>query len=82
MYYAKLIDGFPSYAPNPIHYKGYVIGNPPGKILTALGYKPVEYSSMPDFDPKEGHYWAEKWLETDTRIVQSWEQLPIEPIER
>lgn len=82
MKYAKLINNYPAYAPNPIHYKRYIVANPSVKMLTELGYKPVEYSPTPDFDPDTGYYWAEKWYETDTHIIQSWEQLPIEPVER
>ena len=35
MKYAKLIDGYPVYAPNPILHNGVWIGNPPGEIYEA-----------------------------------------------
>lgn len=71
MKYAKLIDNFPAYAPNPILIDGFYISNPPGEFYTELGYKPVVYSDKPS-DPPAGFYWAEHWAEDDTNIVQSW----------
>ena len=71
MRYAKLIDGYPSYAPNPILVDGSYIGNPPGSVYEAEGYKPVVYSDPPS-DPPAGYQWTESWSEGDGNIVQSW----------
>ena len=82
--YAKLIDGYPAYAPNPIVLTEPIeidgIIHPAGATLSLsgaaeshyaqLGYKPVTRSPMPS---KEGFYYTEKWTETDTAIVQEWE---------
>lgn len=71
MKYAKLINGFPAYAPNPILHDGLWYGNPPGEIYEAEGYKPVRYTDPPT-EPGEGYQWSETWSETDTEIVQGW----------
>lgn len=71
MRYAKLVDGFPIYAPNPVLLDGSWIGNPPDKDYKDLGYKPVVYSDKPS-DPPIGYYWTEHWTEDDINIVQSW----------
>ena len=71
MKYAKLINGYPSYAPNPILIDDMYIGNPPGSVYEAEGYKPVVYADQPT-EPGEGYQWVESWSETDTEIVQGW----------
>ena len=71
MKYAKLINNYPSCAPNPILHDGNFIGNPPGSVYEAEGYKPVRYTDPPT-EPGEGYQWSETWSETDTEIVQGW----------
>lgn len=71
MRYAKLIDGYPSYAPNPILIDDMYIGNPPGSVYEAEGYKPVVYADQPSEAPAE-YYWAETWAEEDGNIQQGW----------
>ena len=71
MKYAKLINNFPVYAPNPILVDGAYIGNPPGEVYEAEGYKPVVYSDPPS-DPPAGYQWVESWSEGDGNIVQGW----------
>lgn len=71
MKYAKLINNYPQYAPNPILHNGLWYGNPPGEIYEAEGYKPVVYSEPPR-DAPSGYQWNEAWGETDTEIVQDW----------
>lgn len=71
MIYAKLIDGYPQYAPNPILHDGSYIGNPPGEVYEAEGYKIVTLTPMPE--APSGYYYAETWTETEDAIVQSWE---------
>lgn len=71
MKYAKLINNFPSYAPNPILIDGSYIGNPPDSVYEAEGYKPVRYTDQPE--PLGDGYYMEKWTETETEIVQGWE---------
>ena len=71
MKYAKLIDGFPAYAPNPIKHSGLWYGNPPGSVYEAEGYKPVRYTEPPT-EPGEGYQWSETWSETESEIVQGW----------
>ena len=71
MKYAKLINNYPTYAPNPILHNGSYIGNPPGSVYEAEGYKPVRYTDPPT-EPGEGYQWSETWSETDTEIVQGW----------
>ena len=71
MRYAKLINNSPVYAPNPILVDGSYIGNPPGSVYGAEGYKPVVYSDLPGPAPA-GYQWTESWSEGDGNIVQSW----------
>lgn len=70
MRYAKLVNDFPVYAPNPIVVDGVRIGNPPGEIYMGEGYKPVQYTDQPE---PQGVGWSvETWTETDEAIVQGW----------
>ena len=73
MQYAKLIDGDLILAPNPILVGANYIGNPPGSVYEAEGYKPVVYSDNPG-DPPDGYIWSEMWTEEDEgdEIVQVW----------
>lgn len=71
MKYAKLINGYPSYAPNPILHDGLWYGNPPGTVYEAEGYKPVVYADPPS-DPPAGYRWEETWAEEDGNIQQGW----------
>lgn len=70
MKYAKLINNYPSYAPNPIIHNRQRIGNPPSEVYLAEGYKPVTYTEQPE--PQGIGWWDEVWTETDEAIVQSW----------
>lgn len=78
MTYAKLIDGSIVYAPNPIRHNGLWVGNPPGSVYEAEGYKPVVYTDPPGEAPA-GYQWTETWSEGDGNIVQGWVlvQIPI-----
>lgn len=69
--YAKLVNGYPKYAPNPIRVGDNYVGNPPAYIYLEQGYKPVTYTPMPE--PQEGYYYEEKWVETHDAITQDWE---------
>ena len=71
MRYAKLNDGYPAYAPNPILVGENYLGNPPGSVYEEHGYKPVVYADQPSEAP-EGYYWAETWVEEDGNIQQGW----------
>lgn len=70
MKYAKLINNYPSYAPNPILHDSNYIGNPTNEIYEAEGYKQVEYTNQPE-SPGTG-WWIETWTETKDTIVQGW----------
>ena len=78
MKYAKLIDGSPQFAPNPILVDGNYIGNPPGSVYEGEGYKPVVYAEDPG-DAPDGYRWAERWMETEN-IIQQYFVLEEEPI--
>ena len=71
MRYAKLINSYPQYAPNPFLHDGLWYGNPPGSVYEDEGYKPVVYNDRPT-EPGEGYQWSETWSETETEIVQGW----------
>lgn len=70
MKYAKLINQYPQFAPNPILYAGVRIGNPPAEVLEAEGYKPVRYTEAPAVEP--GFVAVPGWEETTEEIVQMW----------
>ena len=71
MRYAKLINSRLAYAPNPILIDDVYIGNPPGSVYEAEGYKPVVYADQPSEAPA-GYDWAETWAEEDGNIQQGW----------
>lgn len=71
MNYAKLIDGFPVYAPNPILHNGLWYGNPPADVYLAEGYKPVTYTDQPE--PLGVGWWVELWTEDNLNIYNTWE---------
>ena len=68
--YAKFIDGYPSFAPNPILYNDTVIYNASDSIYIELGFMPVVYADMPECD--ENHYPVEHWSMIDNQIEQWW----------
>ena len=81
--YAKLVGGYLEYLRLPVELQSPLIINgvthPAGAHLSTnddaaikeLGYKPVTRSPMPS---KEGFYYTESWTETDTAIMQEWEE--------
>ena len=75
MKYAKLIDSRPQYAPNPILHNGNWIGNPPGAVYEAEGYKVMTYTPMPE--APSGYYYTDVWTETEDAIVQGWELVEV-----
>ena len=70
MRYAKLINNYPSYAPNPILHNGMIRYNPPPEIYLEEGYKPVRYTEPPT--PEPGYTVVPSWVETAEEIVQMW----------
>ena len=70
MNYAKLINGKPRYAPNPIVIGDNRISNPTPEMLTGEGYKPVIFTDPPETEP--GYRAVESWTETEREIVQGW----------
>lgn len=72
MVFAKLINNYPVYAPNPIIYNGYRIGNPPASIYLELGYKPVQFNDPPETPLTETGWWSEIWTEEPEQIGQGW----------
>ena len=71
MKFAKLVDGVPQYAPNPILVGEFYYGNPDDDVYIEAGYKPVTYSDMPS-DAPEGQYYEEHWRQTARKIIQEW----------
>lgn len=80
MKYAKLINGEMYFAPNPIIVGDRQIGNPPGSVYEAEGYKPVVYSDPPGEAPA-GYQWTETWSEEDGNIQQGWVLEAVPPEE-
>lgn len=81
MRYAKLINNYPSYAPNPIRIGDNWIGNPPGTVYKEEGYLPVTIEVYPSEDPEDGYYWSLVWTEDAEGIYGTWQQIPIEDTE-
>ncbi len=75
MKYAKLIEGEIVLASRKmateIEGDPYVVYNPPLEMLSAYGYKPVNYTDPPD-DPPQGYIYAPGWEEQADAIVQTW----------
>lgn len=71
MKYAKLINGYPRYAPNPILHNGLWYGNPPAEVYEAEGYKAVRYTDAPEVEI--GSVAVPGWREEEDEIVQTWE---------
>ena len=83
MRYAKLINGYPHYAPNPVFIRGSYVGNPPDEVYRELGDLPVIYTRMPQ-DAQPGFCFAETWSETADGILQGWElieETDVDPAE-
>lgn len=79
MKYAKLKNGVIQYAPNKIEDEGTIIYNPPGEMLTELGYLPVVNTPCPE--APEGYCYAHSWAEQDGTITDVWTlvELPDDP---
>ena len=81
--YAKLTGEYPEYLRLPIcltkpitigevtHPAGAYLSTDDDVAIKELGYKPVTRTVMPT---REGYYYTAKWTETDTAIVQEWEE--------
>lgn len=81
--YGLLINGYPQYLYLPIQIARNITINgvvhPAGSWLSTdneaaileLGYKPIIRTEAP---VKDGYYYTEKWVETETAIVQEWEE--------
>lgn len=81
--YGKLINEYPQYLRVPvqlteditihgvIHPAGSWLSTDNEAAILELGYKPIIRSESP---VKEGFYYTEKWVETETAIVQEWEE--------
>ena len=81
--YGKLINGYPQYLRLPIQPAVDIVINSvihpalawlstdDEAAILELGYKPIVRTEAP---VKEGFYYTEKWVETETAIVQEWEE--------
>lgn len=81
MRYAKLENGALVLAANPITVETSRIGNPPGSVLSSLGYKPIRESHFPAEPAPDGFHWEIQWREEAEAIIQDWVQLPLSPDE-
>ena len=70
MKYAKLVNGKPSYAPNPILHNGLWYGNPPAQLLMTMDYKRLERSDPPEVPP--GYVAVQGWVEETETIREVW----------
>lgn len=81
MRYAKIINGEPCFAPNPVTAGTNRIGNPPGSVYTAQGYKAVQETPYPAEEAEPGCRWELQWVESADALTQSWVQRPVPPDE-
>ena len=81
MRYVKLEDQTLLFAPNPILLGQTYIGNPPGSVYEAQGFKPLQMSPCPELPPQTGFRWEPQWVESAEAITQSWVQRPLPPDE-
>ena len=54
-----------------VHSAGSWLSTDDEGAILELGYKPIIRTESP---VKEGYYYTEKWTETETAIVQEWEE--------
>ena len=78
MRYAKLTNGYPRYAPNPLTMGGMTVANPTEEMLREAGYLTVVTSEPPQTDDR--HYPVSAWQERGGQIIQTWaiEEIPLE----
>lgn len=77
--YGKLIDGNLRIAPKMLHIGSDNVWNPTGEQYVAAGYKPVEFTEMPE--APEGYTYESGWEEQETAIVQTWTPVELPPEE-
>lgn len=81
MSYAKLVEGLPVYAPNPVVMGQTWVGNPPGDVYAAMGYLPVSYTALPQEPLEHGFRWEPRWIQEQGLIRLTWLQAPVSPDE-
>lgn len=76
--YGKLINGILYRAPKMLHIGSNNVWNPTVEQYAAAGYKPVEFTEMPE--APEGYYPSiAKWVENEGVIQCVWEFIKIPP---
>lgn len=70
MKYAKLVNGYPEFAPRRILWEDMQVFNPTAEQLTALGYKPVIFTDSPETEP--GYIAEPGWYDEDDALRQVW----------
>ncbi len=81
MKYAKLFDGCPQFAPNPVLSGVNWYGNAPAELYLALGYKPVTELPFPQQALSDGFRWEAFWSESENAITRDWIIVEIPPDE-
>lgn len=70
--YGKLINGQILPAPNPLHVNRGMVYNPSGYLYSAVGYKPIVDTPMPETEDGTEVYYTSHWEEIDGEIVRVW----------
>lgn len=73
--YGKLIDGELQIAPKKLNGDGVVVYNPPAEMYLERGWKPMQYTDMPE--APVGYYYESGWEEQTDAIVQTWTLTPL-----
>lgn len=77
--YAKLINGNLTIAPKMLVIGSTKVWNATAEQYAAAGYKPVEFTEMPE--APEGYTYESGWMEQETAIVQTWTPVELPPEE-
>ena len=77
--YGKLTDGRLITAPKMLVIGSTKVWNATAEQYAAAGYKPVEFTEMPE--APEGYYYESGWEEQETAIVQTWTMVELPPDE-
>lgn len=75
--YGKLINGVLHRAPGMLPIGSDNVWNPTAEQYAADGYKPVEYTEMPE--APDGYTYKPGWEEQENAIIQTWTLMELPP---
>lgn len=72
--FGKIIGGKLYYAPTILNKDGKQYINPPVDLILEYGYKPLEYTMVPD--NINGYHVVSSWEDLGDRLIQRWNYEP------